>query len=273
MLQTPVSDVEWAQQAASAVRQSLLNEPPQTLPPLPMMQTIGSQSEQHYLINMREYVADLITEAALRPTSRILDIGSGCGRLATAFTRYVDESGAYLGIDVWEDGVKWCADNISTSRPNFQFRTVSASNNYYYADDSGSANQFGLSFIPPDHFNCIFALSVFTHLKLSDARQYFELIARSLTTDGYAYLTFFVIDEDVHTYVNKTGNHTGLAPAGDGMWYGYERQDFFSGYELPLLLAQFEEFGLEVVKQSRGSWAQKPGARLFQDWFLLRRRG
>jgi|CXWL01.1.fsa_nt_gi cyclopropane fatty-acyl-phospholipid synthase-like methyltransferase len=271
MLQTPVSDVPWAHEAADALRQSLLNEPPQPLPPLPMMRTIGSPSEQHYLVNMRNYVADLIAEALLHPSSHILDIGSGCGRVATAFTRYLNESGSYLGLDVWDEGVQWCTENISSDRPNFQFRTVSASNNYYYADDSGHANEFGLSFVPTNHFDCIFALSVFTHLKLSDARQYFELIAKSLNKNGSAYLTFFVIDEDVHTYIRDTGNHTGLAPAGDGMWYAYERQDFFSGYELPLLLAQFDEFGLEIVKQSRGSWAQKPGARLYQDWFLLRR--
>lgn len=272
MLATPVTDLSWTQQAA-AVRQSLLDNPPQVLPPLPMMRTIGSQTEQHYLVNMREYVADLIVQAELTPSGHILDIGSGCGRVATAFTRYLDEDGSYLGLDVWDEGVRWCTENITSVHPNFRFRTVSASNNYYYADDSGSTNEFGLSFVPSNRFDCIFALSVFTHLKLADARQYFELIARSLTTTGYAYLTFFVIDEDVHRYVRETGNHTGLTPAGDGMWYAYERQDFFSGYELPLLLSQFEEFGLEVVKESRGSWANKPGARVYQDWFLLRRRG
>lgn len=272
MLQTLSTDPSLIQHAADAVRQSLAGDPPKTLPPLPMMKTIGSPTEQHYLTNMREYVGDLITQAELLPSSHILDIGSGCGRLATAFTRYLDRDGSYLGLDVWDEGVQWCVDNISSERGNFQFRTVSASNNYYYADDSGSTNEFGLSFVPANRFNCIFALSVFTHLKLTDARQYFELIARSLASDGYAYLTFFVIDEHVTSYVNNTGHHASLAPAGDGMWYAYERQDFFSGYELPLLLAQFDEFGLEVVKQSRGSWAQKPDARLYQDWFLLRRR-
>ncbi len=257
--------------AADAVKQSLLVEPPTVLPPLAMMRTIGSKTEEHYLTNMRAYVHDLILQADLRPTSRILDIGSGCGRLATAFTRYLDSAGEYLGVDVWDEGVAWCSDHITTVRPTFQFRTVSAANNYYYEDDKGVGNEFGLSFIPSGHFHCIFALSVFTHLRLPDARQYFELIARALAPDGVAYLTFFVIDEDVHRFVKRTGHHTAVAPAGDGIWYAYERQDFFSGYEEPLLLSQFEEFGLEVVNRSRGSWAEKPGARLYQDWFLLRR--
>lgn len=256
---------------ANAVRQSLVDDPPAVLPPGPMMQTIGSPNEEHYLTNMREYVYDLIVKAALRPNSRMLDIGSGCGRLATAFTRYLDEAGEYLGIDVWDDGVRWCTDHITSERPEFRFRTVTAANNYYYDNDSGTGNEFGLSFIPSSHFDCIFALSVFTHLKLPDARQYFDLIARSLGPNGLAYLTFFVIDDDAHRFIERTGEHRALAPAGDGMWYAYERQHFFSGYEEGPLLAQFEAFGLEVVNRSRGSWAEKPGARLYQDWFLLRR--
>jgi cyclopropane fatty-acyl-phospholipid synthase-like methyltransferase len=237
-----------------------------------MMRTIGSRTVDHYLTNMRAYAHDLILQAELRPSSRVLDIGCGCGRVATAFTRYLSRAGEYLGLDVWADGVTWCADHITAQHPNFRFRTVPAANNYYYAPDSGAGNDFQLSFVPSGRFDCIFALSVFTHLRLADARQYFALIARALAADGLAYLTFFVIDDDVHRFVKRTGHHTAVAPAGDGMWYAYERQDFFAGYEEPLLRRQFEEFGLEIVRSSRGHWAEKPGARLYQDWYLLRRR-
>ena len=257
--------------SADAVRDSLLAVPPTVLPPLEMMKTIGSKSQEHYLTNMRAYVHDLVLQAQLTPSSRILDIGCGCGRVATAFTRYLDETGDYLGLDVWDEGIRWCTEHITAERPTFRFRTVPATNNYYYAPDSGTPNQFGLGFVPANHFDCIFALSVFTHLRLADARQYFDLIARSLSKDGVGYLTFFVIDDEVRAFVKRTGNHTAVSPAGDGMRYAYERQDFFAGYDEPLLLSQFAEFGLEVVNQSRGSWAQKPGARLYQDWYLVRR--
>jgi SAM-dependent methyltransferase len=257
---------------ADRVRDSLVTAPPTDLPPLAMMRTIGSKTADHYLTNMRAYVHDLILQAELRPSGRILDIGSGCGRVAEPFTRYLNRSGEYLGIDVWSEGVEWCREHISGRRPEFQFRTIPASNNYYYAADSGTGNDFKLSFIPSNRYDCIFALSVFTHLRLPDARQYFDLVRRALASDGLAYLTFFVIDEDFHRFVKRTGNHTMVAPAGDGMWYAYERQDFFAGFEQALLLQQFEEFDLQVVKSSRGHWAEKPSARLYQDWYLLRRR-
>lgn len=270
-MNTPVLPHDITLAKAAAVKASLIANPPAVLPPVAMMQTIGSQTPAHYLSNMQHYVHDLIVQAGIRPDDRILDIGSGCGRLATAFTRYLDESGEYLGIDVWDEGIRWCTDHIASEHPHFRFRTVSATNNYYYDADTGAPNQFGLSFVPSNHFDCIFALSVFTHLKLDDARQYFELIARSLAPKGMAYLTFFVIDDDVHRFVARTKKHRPLAPAGNGMWYGYDRRDFFAGYEEPLLLGQFAEFGLDIVQRSNGLWAEKPGGRLFQDWFLVRR--
>jgi SAM-dependent methyltransferase len=258
-------------QTADAVRDSLLADPPRVLPPLAMMKTIGSRTEEHYLTNMRAYVHDLILQAKLASSSRILDIGSGSGRVATAFTRYLDDHGEYLGLDVWEDGIDWCTKHITAEHPEFRFRTVRAANNYYYEPDSGAGNVFDLSFVPAAHFDCIFALSVFTHLRLADARQYFDLIRRALAPEGVAYLTFFVIDDDFRRFVKRTGHHTAVAPAGDGMYYAYERQDFFAGYDERLLLGQFDEFGLTVVDRSPGSWAERPQARLYQDWFLLRR--
>ena len=258
--------------AARAVAQSLVDVPPDDLPPLPMMQTIGSPTVDHFLMNMQIYVQDLITEARLAPDARILDIGSGCGRIATALTRYLSPQASYTGLDVWDEGVAWCRDHISPRHPQFAFHLVQASNNYYYANDSGEANAFDLGFLPSGAFDGIFALSVFTHLRLVDARQYFALINRLLADDGYAYLTFFVIDEHAHRFIRETGQHTELAPAGDGMWYAYEKQWFFSGYEEPLLRSLFEEYDLEICKHNRGMWAQKPDGRLWQDWFLVRRR-
>ena len=264
--------VETRSEVARGVVASLVADPPTVLPPMPMMKTIGSPSVEHYLTNMQRYVGDIIEQTGLPAHGAVLDIGSGCGRLATAFTRYLAPEGRYVGIDVWDEGVQWCRDHITTASPQFEFQTVSASNNYYYTADSGEPNQFDLSFLPGDGFDVVVALSVFTHLRLADAQQYYALIRRVLKPGGLAYLTFFVIDEDSHRYVRETGNHRALAPAGDGMWYAYEKQWFFSGCEDALLLQQFDAHGLDVVRRSPGLWAQKPGGRLYQDWFLLGRR-
>jgi cyclopropane fatty-acyl-phospholipid synthase-like methyltransferase len=237
------------------------------------MRFIGSNSREHYLLNIREYVADLITQANLTPASRVLDLGCGCGRVASGLSRYLDARGSYLGLDIWDEGIKWATRHLTEAFPNFTFKTVPAANNYYLAEDNGAPNNFDLSGVPADHFDVIFTVSLFTHLKLADARQYLEFVARALEPDGVAYLTFFVMDEQARAWVAETGNHRVVEPDGTGMWYGYAKQDFFSGFAPELLQKQFDECGLEVVKQTPGHWAKKPGARLYQDWFLLRRRG
>ena len=259
--------------AAKRMRASLLADAPRPLPPLRMMRFIGSNSREHYLLNIREYVADLILNARLTPTSRVLDIGCGCGRVASGLSRYLDARGSYLGLDVWQEGISWATRHLTEAFPNFTFQTVPAANNYYLAEDTGERNAFDLSNVPTNHFDVIFAVSLFTHLKLADARQYLEFVAKALSPDGVAYLTFFVMDDEARTWVADTGNHKLVEPNGDGMWYGYAKQDFFSGFAPELLQQQFDECGLEVVQQAPGHWAKKSGARLYQDWFLLRRRG
>jgi SAM-dependent methyltransferase len=258
--------------AAEAVVRSLLTHPPTVLPPVEMMGRVGSPDEPDYLLNIRDYVGDLIAQAKLTPDSRILDIGCGCGRIATGFARFLSDKASYVGFDVWSEGVEWCTEHISAVRPNFAFHVVDAHNNYYHADDTGAGNHFGLSFVPDGAFDCVFALSVFTHLKLPDARQYLSLVRRALAPTGLAYLTFFLMDEHVERYIRETGQHRWLQPLGNGMWHAYERQHFFAGYEESFLMAQFDEFGLDIVDRSLGRWADKPGARVFQDWFLLRPR-
>ena len=44
----------------------------------------------------------------LKPEHRVLDIGSGIGRVAIPLTEYLNEKGSYEGFDVVELGVNWC---------------------------------------------------------------------------------------------------------------------------------------------------------------------
>jgi cyclopropane fatty-acyl-phospholipid synthase-like methyltransferase len=260
------------QDASNRAWHSLMVDPPRALPTAAMMKTTGSASTEHYLATMREYLADVIRHTKLAPTARLLDLGCGCGRLATGLARYLEAGGEYCGIDVWQDGIDWCRQHLTGTAGEFSFHTVAAANNYYFADDTGEANAFDLSGVPSHHFDAVVALSLFSHLKYADTRQYLELIARALTADGRAYLTFFVVDPDARRFMAETGNHQSLQRNDDGMWYAYSGANFFAGYEPETLQALFSECGLEVEAQAPGSWAKKPNARLYEDWFLLKRR-
>lgn len=256
---------------ARAVADSLRADPPANLPPVPMMVTIGSNDAGHFVNNMAFYTGDIIRLCEVGPDAAVLDIGSGCGRLAIGFDRYLDANAEYVGFDVWSEGVAWCLSEITRRRPNFNFHTVAARDNYYYADGrSGDGNAFDLGFLPDHHFDTAFALSVFTHLTRADAEQYLRMVARVLKPGGIAYLTFFVIDDAFFRYVEETGLHRAVAEEEPGVWHAYTGQHFFAGFGRDRLETMMAAAGLAVVHSEPGLWANKPGARIYQDLFLVR---
>ncbi len=56
----------------------------------------------------------------LTPSSTVLDIGCGCGRIAVPMAHYLT-SGVYHGVDIVKPMVDWCASQITSRHPNFHF--------------------------------------------------------------------------------------------------------------------------------------------------------
>jgi len=258
--------------AGRTIAESLRRDPPADLPPVPMMVTIGSNDAQHFINNMAFYTGDIVGLCRVRPEGNVLDIGSGCGRLALGFEHYLAPSSEYVGFDVWDGGIAWCRDTITARRPNFRFHAVAARDNYYFEDARNAVgNSFDLSFLPDARFDAAFALSVFTHLTRPDARQYLHMLARVLKPGGFGYLTFFVIDEAFHRFVEETGQHRALKEEEPGVWHAYARQHFFAGFSRDCVEEMVAEAGLRTVHTEPGLWAQKPGARIYQDLFLVQK--
>lgn len=74
------------------------------------------------------YIREL---ADLRPSDRVLEVGSGIGRIALALTVDLDERGLYAGIEIVKRGVRWCEANITSARPNFRFHPADVANGTY----------------------------------------------------------------------------------------------------------------------------------------------
>lgn len=239
------------------------------LPPIWMMNVIDSHDHEHFVSSMRGLFPEFVNRAKLTAESNILDIGCGCGRLAIPFSYFTD-SGSYWGVDVWDEGIEWCKTHISTRKPNFRFETLASNNNYYReAYDASKPNSYKLSIIPDNSLDFAFAISVFTHILEHDSRQYLEELARCLKPTGIAYLTGFVIDRHFFKYVDLTKQHTAVKEVAPGVWQAYQGQDFFAGYTQSKWRSMVEAAGLQIVSYETGSWAEKPGARLYQDTFII----
>jgi ubiquinone/menaquinone biosynthesis C-methylase UbiE len=137
----------------------------------------------------------------LQPNHRVLDIGSGIGRIAVGLTEYLNKEGGYDGFDVMERGVLWCQKNITSRFPNFKFLYTPLKNDLY-RDDGASADAFRFPY-DDNSFDSIILTSVFTHMMDTEVKHYMGEIQRVLKPTGKCFATYFLLDE-----VSKRGIKT-----------------------------------------------------------------
>lgn len=239
------------------------------LPPQRLIEYCGSNNIPHYIDNMLLYSKDIIQQCMLKRNHQVLEIGCGAGRIANGLFHYLNKDGQYLGVDVNSEIINWCKKFISNRNSNFQFQQIPAINDYYYQKYNNKANHYNFDFLGDRQFDCVFAVATFNHLRLEDTQQYLQEIGKRLKANGVAYFTFFVIDKEFFEFRKKTKLHSGLRQDSAGVWYGYERQSSFTGYEISTLKELLDDANLRIITYHPGSWAQKKRSRLYQDWLLV----
>jgi SAM-dependent methyltransferase len=139
-------------------------------PPRTLMENVsGLTSEADFAAHgVAIYQAIQNTSPKLLTTfERILDFGSGCGRLARMFKGY---AGSFTGCDIDERHVEWMNKNLSPmtavrTQPNCPLP---------FADGS---------------FDAIISVSVFSHLDEDSQRFYLAELARVSSSGAYLFLT------------------------------------------------------------------------------------
>jgi SAM-dependent methyltransferase len=136
-----------------------------------------------------ELVERFVAMGGLRPDDRVLDVGSGVGRIAFALTKFLDERGRYEGFDVDAEGIRWSQENISPRFPNFQFQVADVYSKNYNPAGSQPPSAYRFPFADGT-FSFVFLTSVFTHLLPEAAANYLREIARVLEPGGRCYCTW-----------------------------------------------------------------------------------
>ncbi|KAB2676605.1 class I SAM-dependent methyltransferase [Brucella tritici] len=142
-----------------------------------------------------EFLGHFIRKGGLRRDARVLDIGSGIGRMAVPLTQYLDPAKArYSGIDPVAGGVNWCRQNITSRYPNFEFRHIDIAHNLY--NPKGAVNGLTLTLPFADKgFDFIIMTSVVTHLPSDEVKTYLDQVSRVLAPGGKLFMTAFVVDD------------------------------------------------------------------------------
>lgn len=138
-------------------------------------------------------VERLAAVTVLGPNSRVLDVGSGIGRLAVPLTRYLNDAGSYEGLDIVPTGIQWCTENITPRHPNFGFTLADIYNSEYNPGGRLSASEYRFPY-PDNHFDIAILLSVFTHMLPPDVERYVSEISRVLVGGGQCVATSYLIN-------------------------------------------------------------------------------
>jgi SAM-dependent methyltransferase len=196
----------------------------------------------------------LVQLAGVRPNSRVLEIGSGIGRVAVPLTQWLS-TGSYVGIEVVMQGVAWCHEFIARTYSNFQFIHLDIHNEFYNPTGRGSVADAGLP-CEDAAFDVVFLNSVFTHLGLEDTIAYLSEIARVLEPDGRLWGSWFLVEREVGAAVLDGRSRVPLGwTDGNGVYYANDRKGTVAvAYDEELVYNLLSDVGFQIGSTYKGDW-------------------
>ncbi len=218
-----------------------------------------------------EFLGHFRSLAGLEPHHRVLDVGSGTGRMARPLAGFLSPEGSYDGFDVDRRGVGWCRRRYRRRHPRFHFKVADLFNRRYNPAGAHAASEYRFPY-PDRTFDIVIATSVFTHLLEAEADHYLAESARVLAEDGRLFATFFLLDE--HSRARIAAGDSGLEFLDADAYVAVLSEDLPEeavAYEAEWLDARLRAHGLEPVERRPGSWSGRSAPDSFQDLVVARR--
>jgi SAM-dependent methyltransferase len=193
-------------------------------------------------------------DCGLRPTDRVLDVGSGIGRKTLPLLDFLG-GGSYEGIDPIASQVKWCLAKITPKYPNFRFQRIDVWSKLYNPSGSVKPSEYIFPFRDSE-FDFVILGSVFTHMFSTDMQHYTDEIARVLKTGGRGLITFFLLNRESESLISEKKSTL-------NMIYEYENGskscdpdglEMAVGHQEVFVLEMFARRGLKAEVAERGSW-------------------
>jgi SAM-dependent methyltransferase len=220
----------------------------------------------------RAYFEHFVNVGGLKSSDSVLDIGCGTGRMAIPMIDYIESPGRYLGFDISQKAIAWCAERITAKNPRFTFAFADIYNLEYNPSGRTSASTYRF---PCDDASVdfAFATSVFTHLLPADANRYLAEIRRCLKPNGKAMLTFFVIDQTAASLVAEGRATMDLSTKIDGcVVVDKKTPERAVGFAMSDLTEMVQTAGLKIREPILwGSWSGRPSMLEAQDVVIVGR--
>lgn len=144
----------------------------------------------------------IIELCGLKPHAQVLEVGCGCGRIATALGSYLADSGSYAGFDVAPPLLNWCREELQPRLRRFRFHLA---DEVHAPGHNPSGNKSAAEFefpYPSGGFDLVILSSVLTHILPEAIGNYLRETARVLRPAASAFITAFLFDAAAANAVN-----------------------------------------------------------------------
>jgi SAM-dependent methyltransferase len=226
----------------------------------------------------KHYIPILIEEELLTKSSRVLDVGCGCGRVSAAIAQFVDAEGSLRGIDIVPGLVEFCDRQISSRYKSSEFYLLGHSNQSYDWYRRGEQIMGEISSIDDvcgaGTADLCIATSLFTHLNADEARENLKSIGRALKTDAAAFLTFFILDPPTRLALKYNRSNLTFSHDGDHPGTFVEKKDvpsFAVAFTPDLIGSMLADTGFYIDRILFGIWSGRPIGTSFQDVIIARK--
>ncbi len=248
---------------------SLLGRKDALTPPRRMVAMIGGGD---FKAIGQEFLPIFTKHGGLQPGDRVLEIGSGAGRMAVALSGYLNAAGRYDGLDIVPEIVDWCREHITPRYKNFQFQVTDIQNTKYNPKGRYQAREYRFPY-DDQSFDFVFLTSVFTHMLTTDMHQYLSEIRRVMKVGKRFLITFFLLNRESSQLIASKATSRSFRHEMDGCWVkDRDVPESEVAYEEELIRKTFETYNLSIDEPIRyGSWCGRDNYLSYQDIIVATR--
>jgi SAM-dependent methyltransferase len=176
------------------------------LPPVRMRGLVSPVTDESYYDNPTgDYIwgpLDIPPLKAGQAYDRIFDFGCGCGREARQLILQKHRPRQYVGLDVSQEMIDWCQNNLSCDNFSFHHHDVWSAG---YATQNSKIRTLPIKNFGSG-FTLIEANSVFTHLHADQSEFYLEQMRSMLAPLGIIRATWFLFNKKCFPVMNEQQN-------------------------------------------------------------------
>jgi SAM-dependent methyltransferase len=202
----------------------------------------------------------LLEHFGMQPSSHVLDVGCGHGRLAYECAWYLDDDATYTGLDISPKVIDWLNTNYAPRLTGFRFDFLDVYNEAYRPNGAVGPDKVQLPY-DDAQFDVVCAFEVFMHVSLEGVRNYLHEMARVLCDGGLAVVTL------VAAYPGEPVTYDDdYVEVGDGVYTARPgRVSSDMAFDIDVVRAALDDAGLDEAGSVKGRIhipvARRPGRR------------